>query len=116
MKDDLHPGDSSGNLSAIARGKHSHIQDTVAIDEPGEKIVVAVPGDSIVSLNISSDQVAEYALDVGPTRDTEFTEEELYSGSEISDTFQLGDLYLSIRVTSTAPIGSEATITIQESR
>jgi hypothetical protein len=92
-------------------------QETVSIDSTGDLLTVEVEGDVLVSLDIDGDAAADYALDLGSTTDTTVnTAADTYSGSEIHDSFHVGDRYLTVRCTSAAGANDEATITIQEAR
>jgi len=92
-------------------------QTTVPIDSTGDLVTIEAEGDTLVSLDIDGDAAADYALDLGPTEDTNAnTAEETYSGTDIHDVFRVGDRYLTVRCSSSAGAGDEATITIQEAR
>ena len=88
--------------------------DTVDISATGTVLVVEVIGDCLVSVNIDGDATADYALDVSADRNTWFEAEETYSGTDIRDTFRVGDRYLRLRVTTSASAGDEARLTVQE--
>jgi hypothetical protein len=109
-------GNTGFNTAAIREGNHEFVQETVDIDTTGTKLTVEVPGDDLVSLNIEADSSTDFALDVGPTDPPEFANEETYTGTDIRDTFRLGDRFLAVRVTTAAGGTDQATITVQRAR
>jgi hypothetical protein len=101
----------------MTRNQFATIEEDEPIDSQGTVIVErGIPGDTIVSLNIVGSAVADYALDVSADGQTWFGAEEVDSGTDIRDTFRLGDEYLRVRVTSAAANGETADVYVQEAR
>jgi len=102
-------------------GERVHIQSQetdLAIDSTGEIFQTAVEIAKLVSVNITADGDADYALDVSPDRDTWFDAEAEYLAADqdtqdVRDVFKLTDRYVRLRVTSAASGGSTADVIIQ---
>jgi hypothetical protein len=101
-----------------------HIQqiETVPIDSTGEVFTETIEIAKLVSINIEGESSATYELDLSPDNKTAvkpgstsayFEGVETYTGTSISDTFDVTDRYLRIRVTSTGNANDEAVITLQ---
>lgn len=89
----------------------------VPIDSTGEKMRRAVPGDTLVALNIEATEETSYALDISADGETWFTDERTYNlTASVSDRFRVAAAYIRVRVTTTASAGETADITIQEAR
>jgi hypothetical protein len=88
--------------------------ETADISSTGTLLVVEVIGDCLVSVNIDGDETADYALDVSADNNNWFEAEETYSGTDIRDTFRVGDRYLRLRVTTSASANDDARLTVQE--
>jgi len=97
-----------------AKGSHSYRVEEISIDSTGEKIVFDIIGDALTSINIEGEEEAEYSIDVGPTKQVKFKDEETYTGESIQDAFRITDRYLAVRVTEAASTtDAMAEITLQ---
>ena len=91
----------------------------VPIDATGDILVVEIPGDTVVGVDIDATAQAGFELDRSATGDEA---DRLGAGATypntiaVSDTFRLSDRYLHVRVGTAAAAGETADITVQVGR
>lgn len=101
----------------MTRQQVTTVETDVPIDSTGEKIRRAVPGDTLLKLNIEATEAAGYALDISADGETWFTDEGSYGPSAtVSDQFRVAAAYLRVRVNTAASANQTADIAIQEAR
>ena len=89
------------------------------IDTTGDLLVVEIPGDALVSVDIDATAAADFELDrstTGEETDRLGVAESYSSTDTVADAFHLGDRYLHVRVASAAAAGETADVTVQVGR
>jgi hypothetical protein len=101
----------------MTRQQVATVETDVPIDSTGEKIRRAVPGETLVALNVEGTESADYAVDISADGETWFADGETYSlTTSVSDQFRAAAAYIRVRVTTEASADETADIAIQEAR
>jgi len=101
----------------MTRNQVTTVETDVPIDSTGEKIRRAVPGETLVALNIKGTESADYAVDISADGETWFTDKTTYNlAASVSDRFRVAAAHIRVRVATAASADETADITIQEAR
>jgi len=91
----------------------------VPIDAVGDILVVEIPGDTVVGVDIDATAQAGFELDrstTGEAADRLGVGATYPNATSVSDTFRLSDRHLHVRVATAAAAGATADITVQVGR